>query len=159
MRFSIKKGDVFEISLKNQDKRYLQYLGNDENCLNGNVIRVFKYAEKTMEEPDLAKIVNSDVDFFCHTYLKGGIDMNVWKKVGNSPLEKTYVPPVFRHTDDVASVVSKSYNWFIWRLDQMPVKIGELSAEHSTLPVAGLRHPIDILNRLKTGKDNFKFPA
>jgi hypothetical protein len=157
MKLSIKPGDVFETVVENK-KRYLQYLINDDNCLNANVIRVFKYVGELNDHVDLQRIVQSSVDFFCHSYMKGGVSMNVWKKIGNAPLPKDFELPTFRQTNEVASVVSKSYQWFIWKVGEQRRRIGELTDEYRALPVAGVTHPLDINKRIQTGINGFKYP-
>lgn len=84
IRFRKKHGDIFKVKISDDDVRYLQYVANDINLMNGNMVRVFKrrYTENDTPSPD--EIVDDEIDFYCHVVLKWGVERGFWTKYGNS---------------------------------------------------------------------------
>ena len=155
---SYKEGDLFEVII-DEKKMFFQFLAIDESCLHGDVIRAFDFESKCEDKISLVEIVKNNVKFYAHTSVKAGVKLGVWKRIDSIKLEQNFVAPTFRHTEDVAdSSIKKSYNWYIWKVNGPTIDIGELTAEYASLSVGGLTHPFDIVERLKTGIDPFKYP-
>lgn len=56
-RVVTKIGDVFEVKLDENTKKYFQYVANDLTQLNSDVIRAFKKKYPVDESPDLKDVV------------------------------------------------------------------------------------------------------
>ena len=154
----LKEGDIFEVPTDGS-KQFLQYIATDKSCLNGQVVRAFDYELRLNETCPLEELVKKSIKFHTHTMLQAGVKLNVWKKIGNVPLAKDFKLPVFRHTEDTRHPgIKKSYKWYIWEVNGPTIDIGELTDNYSSLSVGGLTHPLDIVKRLKTGKDVLEYP-
>ena len=57
-------GDIFEVIISETEKRYMQYVVSDMNCLNSDVIRVFKKKYSRDNNPNIEEIVNDEVLFY-----------------------------------------------------------------------------------------------
>lgn len=89
-RVIINKGDIFCVEIEGKYKSYFQFLDKDVNLLNSNVIRVFKTRYPLDYEPILAEIVQDDVLFYTHTFIRVGLDYNAWYKIGRLKQEEPY---------------------------------------------------------------------
>jgi len=67
---SIKIGDVFSVKLDDKNKKFFQYIANDLTQLNSDVIRSFKQKYPIDDNPELARIVEDEVDFYAHCILR-----------------------------------------------------------------------------------------
>ncbi len=83
-RIRLMKGDVFRIRMSGDDFCFMQYLANDINQLNGEVVRVFRKRYKAYEKPAVEDIVAGPVDFYTHVFVKNGIHEGFWEKYGYS---------------------------------------------------------------------------
>ncbi len=154
----LKPGDVFEVKIKGK-KHYFQYLTNDSNCLNGNVIRCFDIKIDIEQPFDINSLINTKVSFFDHTLINLGIKLKFWEKVGNLPLPKDFKMPFFRSTPDSGARVEKSYKWYIWEPSGEEIFIGELKQEYASLPYAAVSPPLVLVEQIETGIDKFKRPS
>jgi hypothetical protein len=155
-KVKVKPGDIFEVQLKGRRKAYLQYLFQDSEYLGGHLVRAF-YDET--ESSDLKQIVTGPIAFYSYTRLTQGIDLSLWHRIGNVPVEKTFDPPFFRQTPDTIAYVQKSYKWNIFRAgSSQRKKVGELTDEYKRLPVAAVFAPVNIVRWLEEGKYPFKEP-
>ena len=84
IRVRKKHGDIFKVRISDDDVRYLQYVADDINQLNGNVIRVFKRRYTGNDAPSPDEIVDDEIDFYCHVILKWGVERGFWTKYGSS---------------------------------------------------------------------------
>ena len=53
--------------------------------LNSSVIRAFKAAHPISDSLDASAIVTDEVDFYAHVFLRNGVKMRYWQKIGNDP--------------------------------------------------------------------------
>ncbi len=160
-RIIVRKGDIFKADLGNGRAKYLQYVMLDPAEMNSEVIRVFNYESKIDEIPDLQEVIRSGVDFFAHVVVKWGVQMGLWKKVGNIPIEKDFVPPYFRdvplHDKYIRNgkiQFCKTNDWVAWQAGQSfedRKSIGKLTKETKKYNRGGIMPPVQIIERMKTG--------
>ncbi len=157
-RISLKVGDIFEVSLGDTKKGYVQYIGNDRTQLNSDVIRVF--ALRTESNAESEEIVKSHVEFYSHvTDVKAGIKDGSWKKVGHSDDIGDSKAPFFRHSDDYGNPdVKKSDRWYVWRMNEPMANVGKLAGENTRADIGVVTWPTHIVARMRTGKYHAFYP-
>lgn len=153
----LKQGDIFEIN-SNGKKYYFQYIINDKNCLNGNVIKCFNYCSVEKTPIDINMLKDLKTFFFMQTYISWGIKLKLWKSIGNIPLPSDFIMPFFKHTGDVYSEVKKSNKWYIWQPNGAKQFVGELKNEYKSFPYAGVMGPIALVKIIEAGHDYFLHP-
>lgn len=156
MKFKI--GDIFE-AYKNDGKRFfLQYLGDDDRCLKGNVIQVFDYEKDLTENIDIDELLKSQIKFNTHVYLKRGIEENIFKKIGNRSLSKKIKMPSFKHyEEDVDFMPEYKSGWYIWQVGGEEKYLGkiELPKKYAELSLDGVRPPETVVEWYETEEDPF----
>lgn len=118
-------GDVFKVHLQNEKKGYFQYFANDPTQLNSSVIRAFINRYDISDEVSIDLIVSGRVDFYAHVVLRWGIELGLWKKMGNSKTLGDIVP-FFRNTNDYGNKVAISRDWHVWALGEEFRDVGKL---------------------------------
>jgi hypothetical protein len=145
-------GDIFQAELRNGLAAYFQWIAIDESQLRSDVIRVFSLRERS-REVDLAKLLDSEEDFYAHCVLKVGLRSNAWKKVGNGALPKK-PDVVFRSSRDFGRddvVISK--RWSIWRVSEPRLFVGELTPDLTSSTEPGeVFPPAEIIFRMEHGR-------
>lgn len=166
-RIRINKGDIFKADLGNGKAKYLQYVMLDPAEMNSEVIRVFSYTGKPNEEPNLKEVVTSEIEFYAHVVVKWGVEMELWEKVGNVPIEKDFVPPFFRSVPIYNKYLingevqfCETDDWVAWQAgqdfdDRKP--IGKLTETTRKYFKGGVIPPIKIIERMKTGRYNIPY--
>jgi hypothetical protein len=157
-RVVIKLGDIFIVKLDDCQK-YFQYVADDMTMLNSRVIRVFekKYLLESM--PDLTEIAQGDIDFYAHTSVKLGIKLGLWEKVGNSPVLGE-IDVIFRDSKDYGeNKVAISERWYIWRINEEFRYVGKLKGENRNAEIGIVKAPVDIFERIKTGRYSYSYPG
>ena len=109
-RIVCKKGDVFSIDT-DCGKRYIQYICNDINQLNGNVISVFK--DETLKE----------VDFYIHTTVAAGVKFFGWQKIGKQPIPD--ISDIVFFTEIVVHN-NADVNWRVWTISGTDAYVKDL---------------------------------
>jgi hypothetical protein len=151
-------GDIFCAPLESE-KKYFQYIVRDHSQLNSHVIRVFKKSYSTNEKPDLDKIVEGNIDFYAHVFLRAGFTLRLWEKVGNAR-EVGKWDVLFRRTDDILYPKIKiSEKWYVWKINEPHVWAGKLEGENQNAEIGMVMSPINILHRMRTGKYKSHFPS
>lgn len=140
-------GDIFEVIISETEKRYMQYVVSDMNCLNSDVIRVFKKKYSRDNNPNIEEIVNDEVLFFKHCDTKHGIKLGFWNKYGNSNDVGNVNEIFFRDTRDHGDVVSSE--WYIWRVNGEYRKIGKLNEETQKIDIGLIYRAEAILYMIK----------
>jgi len=147
----LRSGDVFQSDLKRGRKGYFQFLYKDDSYMAGHLIRAFAFTSKGYSA--LGDIVGSPIAFYGFTRVFEGLKEGYWRKLGNVPVERTFVPPMFKCTKDTRFYVKKSYDWYIWKGDfDRAVRIGEMTDEYKDLPYSTLVPPEDIVEWLEAGR-------
>lgn len=119
-----KVGDIFEVAISETEKRYMQYVVSDLNCLNSDVIRVFKKKYSREDSPDIEVIVADEILFYKHCDTRHGIRLGLWTFYGNTADVGDINEIFFRDTDDHGDVVSSK--WYSWRVNGEYQEIGRL---------------------------------
>jgi len=105
-RTYVRKGDVFSVET-DCGKRYFQYVCNDINQLNGNVICVFK--DESLKE----------VDFYIHTTVAAGVKFYGWQKIGKLPCPDISDVVFFTKISDIERKVihnDADVHWRVWTI-------------------------------------------
>jgi len=162
-RYHKKLGDVFCIQFENQC-RFVQYIGNDNLQLKGDVVRVFSGSYPNGTNVPLDDIVSRNIDFYCITYVANCVKFGNWIKYGNTmelgDLQKIH----FRCAADYGNLkdgqpIKTSNNWYVWSLgDEVTQRIGPLSGVWRDAHIGVLLPPNYINQRLKCGKYDFIYP-
>lgn len=159
-RIVTKIGDVFCVEVDNAYKRYFQYFCNDMSELNSSVIRVFKKRYPMDSNPKPEAIVSDEVDFYAHTILRDGIEDGIWYKIGKvrGNYDKEMEVPIFGtcqssiYNNGNIIFVDPNTNWYIWKINQKPVKVGILQEQYKNIVERGGVFPcVEIADRIKLG--------
>ena len=135
-RVVTKIGDIFCVEFPDNTKGYFQYIANDITQLNSSVIRAFYTHYPIDQEVKNEDIVKDKVDFYAHTILRGGIDFDVWYKIGKSSdigeeniqnILFTTVPFDFIILpNNEIQKINPLDNWRIWHIGQDMINVGPL---------------------------------
>lgn len=163
VRERTKIGDIFQVILNNNEKKYFHYIANDILQLNSDVIIAFEKSYSVNYVPDLDIIVKDKVDFVAHCVTKLGIKMNLWEKVGNIKYEN-FINIHFRCSNDYGAKpgeqVHISKNWRVWNLyDSDFTKVSMLNEAQQKAEIGIVVSPIDVVTRMQTGKYEFVYPG
>ena len=151
-RVTIRKGDVFCVEIENRFKSYFQYITRDMTQLNSTVIRVFKKHYPIDYVPDLDEIVQDEVDFFAHAMIRPGLIAGAWSKIGSNKDVGDIKNIMFSLFTDVNfSHKKKSYNWYIWKINEETVFIGEMKKEYRHYDRGWVYPYSAIVNKIATG--------
>lgn len=157
-RIVTKIGDIFEVPLDDESKKFIQYIANDQTQLNSSVIRAFKTKYALDAQPAADEITKDFVDFYAHTVLKPGTIRKMWKKVGNSR-DVGGLAILFRGTNDILDPkVKVSKNWHVWEIDGPSRNVGKLVGDYRKAEI-GVMPADQIVHRMRTGKYNFVHPS
>ncbi len=147
-------GDIFCIEIDNEYKCYFQYIAKDLSQLNSSVIRVFKHHYPMEYEYDEQEVLSDEVNFYAHTILRIGIDNGTWYKVGKSKDVGDTSKIMFRFSSDFGNGPHhiKSYHWYVWKIGEEYVHIGELTEGYKKNTDLGLViQYCDVFNKIKNG--------
>lgn len=163
-RVVTKIGDVFQVDLGDGQKSYFQYICNDLTQLNSDVIRVFDKKYTIAEHPLIEDIVSEGISFYAHAITSIGVKLGYWEKVGKSDAVGDLQKILFRDTNDCARGVNDppiliSRNWHVWRINEEFRTVGLLKGEHRNAEVGLVMTPIDIVERIRTGKYPGYYPG
>ena len=154
-RVITKIGDVFSVAIDAKTKKYFQWVANDSKQLGSNVIRVFKKRYSTTDKIDLAEVIEEEVEFYVHCFLKAGLKLGCWQKEGNVK-QVGSVDVFFKDTDDYGhklgeQPIKTSYNWFVWKINEEKIDVGKLEGSLQQAEIGMVMAPYMIVNRIKTG--------
>ena len=159
MKTRIKLGDIFSVLIDHSDQKFFQYVANDSEMLNSSVIRAFKEKYAMGSAPKMEEIVRGEVAFYAHVFLRNGVKLGAWKKVGNLPGIGT-ANVLFRDSEDYGNpAIKKSENWHVWRIDEPQLKVGKLSGESRNAEIGVVVTADDVIERMRTGKYSFFYPG
>jgi len=156
-RIMTKIGDVFLVKLENY-QRYFQYVANDMTMLNSSVIKVFTEHYPLGSSPDLTEVVKGKIDFHAHVVLRWGIDLGFWEKIGKEEVAGK-IDVLFRKSLDYGEKLGISERWQVWYInDSNFTFVGKLKGENRNAEIGSVIAPIDVYNRIKTGKYSYAYP-
>lgn len=164
-RVRTKIGDVFSVSISENEKKYFQLIAFDLTQLNSDVIRAFKKVYGMDEQPSLAEIVGGEVEFYAHCVTKFGVHLSLWEKVGSIPEVGDIEHIIFRDTNEGARKVGDPFleisdKWYVWHIgDEDFTRVGKLRGENRKAEIGMVINPYSIVHRIKTGKYNFYYPG
>jgi hypothetical protein len=154
-RVIIKIGDLFAAKVSDKSKKYFQFIAVDNTQLGSHVIRGFQTEFPVDTSPDPAEIVRQPVAFYAHAFLRTGVKLNFWEKVGNSPEIGRLDHILFRGTNDYGHKLGEkpveiSHIWYVWKInDPNFTRIGELRGPYKDAFVGIVFNPLDIIEFLK----------
>lgn len=146
-----KIGGIYEVVLGDGRAAFFQHICNDATQLGSAVIRVFSSILPVGEKPDLPKLPDSGVMFHAHVFVKAGIVLKMWRKIGHLP------PPsdtdiVFRSSRDYGvNPVEVSNDWEVWRTNQPRTRVGRLPEKFFDTEIGVVKAPQEIIKRILTG--------
>jgi len=163
-RVTIKIGDVFEVPMDEDRKKYFQVIAFDATQLSSSVIRAFKKRYDLSSSPNLSEIVNDEVDFYAHCSARLGVKLNFWQKIGNIADIGQLDHIIFRGTTDYGhklgdEPVKISYKWYIWKINKKFVDVGRLTGENQKAEIGVVINPASVVHRMQTGEYNFWYPG
>lgn len=158
-RIVTKIGNIFCAEIDGEYKCYFQYIANDLTQLNSSVIRVFKRHYPLSYVPDFEEIVKDEISFYAHTVLSVGIRLGYWEKVGSHKDIGDIDDITFRLVEEIEfRHIKKSVRWYIWRINQPYIFIGELSDKYRKADLGMVYSCIEIVHKIKKGFYSFSYP-
>lgn len=156
-----KIGDIFELALQNDQKSYVQYIGNDKTQLNSDVIRVFKSRYSREEKVSLKAIVQDQVELYLHvTGVEFGVDDHTWTWFGHVEDLGSLHGIFFKGSYDYGNPeIKKSERWYAWELNGPMVPFNEMKIESTTVNMGVVMRPKDVRAFMETGKLPFFYPS
>ena len=140
-------GDIFEIPITTQTKRYMQFILVDSSCLGGWCIRVFKKEYHIEDKPSMEDVVSDKVDFYCLTYAIGkGVLDGLWIKAGKSKELGSFDDIIFKQKDIVFG------GWRIWKANQEVKRYKTLPKKFVKGSRGALIPPSSVVKRIQTGR-------
>ena len=153
----IRIGDIFCAEIGNSYKKYFQYVAIDETQLYSRVIRVFKKRYELNAKFKSEDIVNDEVEFYAHTFIRDGIKEDLWYKCGNSKNIGDVTNINFRLcAEGNLSHLTVSHNWYVWKINDNFKDIGDMSSKYINYDLGAVYAAIHVYNKIKTGKFGIK---
>jgi hypothetical protein len=151
-------GDVFSAKINGVSKKYFHFIGRDETQLNSDVIRIFAKKYPLRATPDPEDVVSEPVDFHAHVIVWRGVKEKLWKKVGHVPAPEN-IGALFRGCKDHGPDTKVSKNWYVWKINQPWVYVGELKGDYRLADIGMVIRPAGVVYRMRTGKYDFFYPG
>jgi hypothetical protein len=152
-------GQIYQVDVGANQVRYFWEVGADGTQLGSALIVVFKTVYPRMDAPDLEAITADEVDFYCHTFVRIGVKLGHWSKVGFRPLNRNFAMP-FRDTGDYGNPeIRVSRRWYCWEPNE-PFRDVKWEPEELCKMEIGVVFPSDsVVNRIHTGVYGVVYPA
>lgn len=154
-RVVTKIGDIFCVEIDDKYKTFFQYICNDSSQLSSPVVRVFKRFYSLNSMPSIDEIVNDEVSFYVHTFIRVGMHLGIWYKVGKCKDVGDTSNIFFKIYSDVnfgLTGQTKSYNWSVWRINCKWEFLGEMKDEFRDYNMGFIYSYQNIVEKIKTGK-------
>jgi hypothetical protein len=154
-------GDIFSIAIGDGQVRFFQYIGNDSTQLDSEIIRVYKNQYSSTNAIDLESIITSEIDWHAHCFLRLGLKMGYWSKVGKAAIAQG-ITALFRDTYDYGRAawqepILVSHNWVVWHPGQDFQRVGRLVGENEQADIGLVMSPVDIAYRMQHGVYDMPF--
>lgn len=150
----LEKGDIYKVDKKDGNSFFFQYIADDENCLSGNVIRVFDWDSPFNDEPDIDKLLKERVKFYAHVSIKRGLNERNWSKIANHSINTPL--PWFKHYEAVDFIPGVQEGWTVWQVNGKEKYLGEkISKKYEILAFGAIRPPEKIIQWFEENKDPF----
>lgn len=145
-------GDIFEITLPGDRKRYMQFIIVDSSQMGAWGVRVFKTDYSMEDKPSVDVIVKDSVDFYCNTRAIGqGILFGLWSFYGKSADIGNLDAMVFR-TFDRGIPGLNPQGWRVWKASQKVRHYRVLPRKYLKADNGGMLPPIWVLYRIISGR-------
>ena len=145
-------GDIFEITLPGDRKRYMQFIIVDSSQMGAWGVRVFKTDYSMEDKPSVDVIVKDSVDFYCNTRAIGqGILFGLWSFYGKSADLGNLDAMVFR-TFDRGIPGLNPQGWRVWKASQKVRHYRVLPRKYLKADDGGMFPPIWVLYRIISGR-------
>ncbi len=157
-------GDIFSVKLDSGNKKYFQYIANDQRQLNSDVIRIFKKEYLIDEKIDFNDLLLGEISFHAHTMIDIGVKQKIFQKEAKSTVYPDIKNILFRDTNDYGKKIGEelikvSKNWYIWKINDIAfTNVGKLEGENRKAEIGVVIPPFAIVEKIKTGKYNFVYP-
>lgn len=117
-KIRVSKGNVFEVRLCNGKRMYFQYICNDLDALNSDVVRIFK--SQYDKRPDsLDEILSDEVAMYSHTTVTWGVENGYWTRIGSCPYDASQLNVKFI-SSKMEGLNGKPF-WNTWKLNNSGV--------------------------------------
>lgn len=166
-RIMTKIGDIFCVEFPDNTKGYFQYIAKDMTQLNSSVIRAFYTHYPIDQDVKIEDIVKDKVDFFAHTVLRIGIELDAWYKVGRcsevgiDELNKVQfgnTSEFNRFSSDII-IINPLINWVIWNVNKESRFVGKLPSSIVDKVEIGFIKPYnEIIDRMFLGYYKYTSP-
>ena len=141
-------GDVFEILLPDNRKRYMQFVIVDSSQLGAWCVRVFKKDYSIDETPSVEDIVKDSVDFYCNTRAIGrGVQYGLWSYYGKSSNRGNLDDIVFRTFQGEIPGLSQQ-RWRVWVASKSPKYFSVLPKKYLKAADGSMCPPIWVIYRI-----------
>lgn len=152
-------GDVFCVELDERGRKYFQLVAIDQTQLNSDVILAFKRSYSSTECPSPNDVVRDEWDFHAHVFVRLGLKLGYWSKVGNADIVgETSV--LFRDSVDYGNPeVGVSDDWWVWRINEPQRRIGKLDRGERDSEIGVVVAPDSLVHRMRTGVYDFVYPS
>lgn len=141
-RIIIRVGAVFCVEIDNEYKCFFQYVGRDRTQMGSDVIRVFKTRYPAVYEPLVDEIVKDEVSFYSHTFLRLGVQEQVWNIIGMCKDVGDTENISFRLFDD---------SWYVWKINGKYQYVDEMTDEIQNFDFGWVFPYKEILRKIETG--------
>lgn len=148
-RVITKIGDVFMAIIDDTYKVYFQYITNDLEQLNSDVIRVFKKRYSKDEQPSLQEIINDDIDFYAHSVTNFGVKLGYWVKIGNIKDVGDFSQVPFCSKKEWPN--KDIDEWYVWQINKDSKHIGSLKNNKKKIYIGVINPPQSIIYKIKNG--------
>lgn len=158
----IKIGDIFEVIIDEEYKKYFQMVCTDSSQLNSDVIRIFKKRHPLQSKLSVEQIIQDEIDIYAHCNIKLGLKLNFWKFFNNS--EKVGLKDVlFKATNDYARKEGEapklvSNDWYVWLANEPYQDVGILEGKNKDAYVGLVINPLGILELLRGNEYPKNYP-
>lgn len=152
-------GNIYEVMVPNERKRYFQYVCKDLSQLNGDVIRLFSRSYEMNASPTAEEIICDEVDCYMHTAVGAGVKFGLWAHYGrNKDVGSKDV--YFRDANDYGHYPGQrtvSHNWTVWKMNGERKYVGTLPEEYYSAHIGLLFSPFSAAYRISHGCYKMKF--
>ena len=145
-------GDIFEIPLPGDRKRYMQFILVDSSQLGAWTVRVFKTDYSIDDQPSIDVILDDRIDFYMNTRDLGrGILYSLWVRYGKSDNLGDLSQVVFRTFDRAIPGVHRQ-RWRVWRASQIDKYYRVLPRRFIKVDYGAMAPPFSVIRRIVTGR-------
>ena len=152
-------GDLFQVGVDDKTNRLFQYICDDSTQLGSQVVRVFETSHEIGSDPNISEVLQGDVLFHSHVFLKLGVKLGFWAKIGTADVDRKR-EVLFRDSSDYGNPdIAVSKNWFVWKINGDQRYVGALSPEFESAEIGVVVPPDSLVHRIRHGSYDFAYPG